>query len=86
MDHDLLYLLSMTMLYPLFQASDIFEQYPSDISYDDLIEKVNVYLGDRYEYFQYLLNNEIQLKHASISSLMQCIVLYLGQELTVRLG
>ena len=55
MDHDLFYILSMTMLYPLFQRSDIFELYPSKISYDDLLHKAKGYLGDRYEYFQYLM-------------------------------
>jgi len=54
MDHDLFYILAMTILYPLFQSSDVYSLYPSNLELQDLRQKAKVYLGDRYEYFLYL--------------------------------
>lgn len=58
MDHDLFYILTMTSLYPLFRNSDIFPLYPSSLTVAELMKKAEVYLGDRYEYFLYLLAGE----------------------------
>ncbi|MDJ0617627.1 MAG: hypothetical protein QNJ63_12930 [Calothrix sp. MO_192.B10] len=56
MDHDLFYILAMTMLYPLFCESDVFALYPSNLTLEQLMKKAEIYLGDRYEYFLYLLH------------------------------
>ena len=55
MDHDLFYLLAMTSIYPLFCDSDLARLYPSEINMSKLLKKAETYLGDRYEYFLYLL-------------------------------
>ncbi|AFY40092.1 hypothetical protein Lepto7376_3946 [[Leptolyngbya] sp. PCC 7376] len=57
MDHDLFYILAMTILYPLFQKSDVFKLYPSSLTEGDLMKKAKNYLGDRHEYFLYLLED-----------------------------
>ena len=56
MDHDLFYIVAMTNLYPFFCESDVFRLYPSNLSLEQLMKKAEVYLGERYEYFLYLLN------------------------------
>ena len=61
MDHDLFYILAMTSLYPLFRNSDIFRLYPSSLSWEDLMKKAEVYLGERYEYLLYLLEGKSAL-------------------------
>ena len=58
MDHDLFYILAMTSLYPLFRESAIFRMYPSSLTEEDLMKKAEVYLGERYEYFLYLLDGK----------------------------
>lgn len=58
MDHDLFYILAMTSLYPLFRNSEIFRLYPSSLTEKDLMQKAEVYLGERYEYFLYLLEGK----------------------------
>ena len=55
MDHDLFYILVISVLYPLFQQSKLAEQYPSELSLDDLMGKAERYLGERYEYLEYLM-------------------------------
>ncbi len=55
LDHDLFYVLAMTSVYELFRESDIMARYPSELTGDELMEKARRYLGERYEYFQYLL-------------------------------
>jgi len=57
MDHDLFYILVLTTLYPLFQKSDIFQLYPSGLTEENLLEKAKIYLGERYEYLLYLLDD-----------------------------
>lgn len=57
MDHDLFYILTMTLTFPLFKASDLFEKYPSDLTMEDMLQKAETFLGDRYEYFLHLLNS-----------------------------
>jgi len=57
MDHDLFYILALTTLYPLFQKSDIFKLYPSGLTEEKLLEKAKIYLGERYEYLLYLLDD-----------------------------
>jgi hypothetical protein len=56
MDHDLFYILAITSLYPLFQNSDLACQYPSSLTQEQLMQMAERYLGERYEYFEYLLN------------------------------
>jgi hypothetical protein len=63
MDHDLFYILAMTSLYPLFRKSDIFRLYPSSLTLEDLMKKAEVYLGERYEYFLYLLDGQSALSN-----------------------
>jgi hypothetical protein len=55
MDHDLFYILAITALYPFFQKSALSKQYPFDLSQADLMAKAERYLGERYEYLEYLL-------------------------------
>jgi len=57
MDHDLFYVLTITLVFPLFKNSDLMEKYPCDLTLNDMLEKAATYLGKRYEYFQYLLND-----------------------------
>ncbi|MEQ9487287.1 SET domain-containing protein [Coleofasciculus sp. F4-SAH-05] len=61
MDHDLFYILAMTSLYPLFHQSDIFHQYPSNLTLENLIQKAELYLGERYEYFLYLFDEKTSI-------------------------
>ena len=55
MDHDLFYLLAMISVYPLYEESDLAQQYPSSIDQQALLKKAQNYLGERYEYLSYLL-------------------------------
>lgn len=57
MDHDLFYILTMTLVFPLFEKSDLFEQYDCNLTLDDMLQKAQNFLGERYEYFLYLLND-----------------------------
>ncbi|MEQ9370106.1 MAG: hypothetical protein RIG63_13970 [Coleofasciculus chthonoplastes F3-SA18-01] len=61
MDHDLFYILAMTSLYPLFRQSDIFHQYPSNLTMENLMQKAQVYLGERYDYFLYLFDEKTSI-------------------------
>ena len=56
MDHDLFYILTITLAFPLFKRSRLSDLYPSNLTMEDMLEKAKVFLGDRYEYFLYLLN------------------------------
>jgi hypothetical protein len=56
MDHDLFYVLTITSLFPFYRDSDLASAYPSDLTVDELLSKAEKYLGDRYEYFLYLLH------------------------------
>lgn len=51
MDHDLFYVLAITSLFPLFRRSGLFLRYPSRLTVDDLLQKAERYLGDRFDYF-----------------------------------
>lgn len=56
MEHDLFYVMAITALYPLFCRSALSEKYPDPLlTQDALLKKAEVYLGGRYEYFEYLL-------------------------------
>ncbi len=55
MDHDLFYILAMSRLFPLFQESDVFVRYPSDLREDALDGMAERFLGERYAYFRNLL-------------------------------
>ncbi|MFK7984035.1 MAG: SET domain-containing protein-lysine N-methyltransferase [Saprospiraceae bacterium] len=56
MDHDLFYILTITLAFPLFKRSNLSELYPTDLTMEDMLDKAKDFLGDRYEYFLYLLN------------------------------
>jgi hypothetical protein len=57
MEHDLLYVMAITCLYPLFSKSRIGSRYPHDtLTQEVLFNKAKKYLGNRYEYFEYLLS------------------------------
>lgn len=55
MDHDLFYILTITLVFPLFKQSGLFDLYPSDLTLEDMLQKAKNYLGKRHEYFLYLL-------------------------------
>lgn len=55
MDHDLFYILAITMLYPFYEASALGQRYPADLTLEDLLAKAERYLGERFEYLEYLL-------------------------------
>ena len=59
MDHDLFYVLSMILLVSTFQESDLGKLYPSDLTEQTLREKAEAFLGERYEYLEYLLQDSI---------------------------
>ena len=56
MEHDLFYILIMTSLFPFFRESDIGQKYGDCPSDELLMQRAKDYLGDRYEYFVYLMN------------------------------
>ncbi len=56
MDHDMFYILAITCLYPLFRDSPLGQKYPSTLTQDQLMKMAERYLGERYEYFEYLLS------------------------------
>ncbi|MFK7906071.1 MAG: SET domain-containing protein-lysine N-methyltransferase [Chitinophagales bacterium] len=56
MDHDLFYILAISQVFPLYLQSDLFKKYPTDLTMEDMLQKAENFLGDRYEYFLYLLN------------------------------
>ncbi len=56
MDHDLFYLLAIMSVYPVFCCSDLAHLYPSQLTQTDLLTRAQRYLGERYEYFSYLLS------------------------------
>jgi len=58
MDHDLFYILAISALYPFFQKSALSEKYSSNLSQSDMMAKAERYLGERYEYLEYLLNKD----------------------------
>ncbi|MCG8424012.1 MAG: SET domain-containing protein [Proteobacteria bacterium] len=55
MDHDIFYIMTLTSLQPLFATSDIGKRYPSELDAGDMWAKAERYLGDRFEYFAYLM-------------------------------
>ncbi len=59
MDRDFFYVLSITLLFPVFQASALGKRYPVNIGQDELLEKARRFLGNRYEYFLHILNNRL---------------------------
>ena len=56
MDHDLFYILAITLLFPLFAESPVGRKYPSSVTQQALFDKARDYLGERFEYFQYLMD------------------------------
>nr|VFJ48426.1 MAG: hypothetical protein BECKFM1743C_GA0114222_100597 [Candidatus Kentron sp. FM]VFJ50130.1 MAG: hypothetical protein BECKFM1743A_GA0114220_100806 [Candidatus Kentron sp. FM]VFK08087.1 MAG: hypothetical protein BECKFM1743B_GA0114221_100597 [Candidatus Kentron sp. FM] len=54
MDHDLFYILTIGLLYPLFEKDVLAAKFPFDLSQDALMAKAERYLGERYEYLAYL--------------------------------
>ncbi|WP_375559771.1 SET domain-containing protein-lysine N-methyltransferase [Bernardetia sp. OM2101] len=56
MDHDLFYVLAITMVFPLFKKSDLSSLYPCELTTEDMLQKAEHFLGERYEYFLFLLN------------------------------
>ena len=63
MPHDFFYILAITSVFDLFEKSDLMEKYPSDLTKDKFLVKAENYLGDQYEYFLYLLNNDACLTY-----------------------
>lgn len=57
MDHDLFYILVITSLFPIFEASALGKKYPACPDQATLLQRAKDHLGDRYEYFLYLLND-----------------------------
>lgn len=55
MDHDIFYIMTLTLLQPLFARSDIGKKYPSHLTEGDMWGKAERYLGDRFQYFTYLM-------------------------------
>jgi len=55
MDHDLFYILAISTLYPLFEKSALSKQFTFNLTQDELMEKAERYLGERYAYLEYLL-------------------------------
>ena len=55
MDHDLFYILALTSLRPLFERSGVGRKYPSQITDNDMWRKAERFLGERFEYFVYLM-------------------------------
>lgn len=49
MDHDLFYVLTITSLFPFYRDSNLAATYTSDLTVDELLDKAERYLGDRYE-------------------------------------
>jgi len=61
-DHDLFCIMAMTLLYPLFQKSDLFQKYPCDLTVADFDEKAKNYLGERYELYLHLMDRNCFFK------------------------
>jgi len=55
MDHDLFYILALTLLQPLFARSPVGAKYPSTITEADMLGKAERFLGERSQYLRYLL-------------------------------
>lgn len=55
MDHDLFYILALTLLRPLFERSAVGRKYPSDITDDEMWGKAERFLGNRFQYFAWLM-------------------------------
>lgn len=55
MDHDLFNVLALTLLQPLFARSEVGKKYPNDVTQQEMCAKAERFLGERYEYFEYLL-------------------------------
>jgi hypothetical protein len=55
MDHDLFYILALTLLRPLFARSAVGRKYPSDITEDEMWGKAERFLGNRFQYFAWLM-------------------------------
>jgi hypothetical protein len=59
MDHDLFYVLGMTCLQPLFERTPVGRKYPGALSEKDMWGKAERYLGNRFEYFNYLMGKSV---------------------------
>jgi hypothetical protein len=55
MDYDLFYILALTSLQPLLAKSDIGQKYPSQPTREEMWRKAERFLGERFEYFVYLM-------------------------------
>jgi hypothetical protein len=59
MDHDLFYIVALTCLRPLFERSPVGRKYPSTITEADMWGKAERFLGERMEYFAWLMNRPV---------------------------
>jgi hypothetical protein len=59
MDHDLFYILVMTATFPLFANSDLSKRYPMMFTEKDLLAKAKNYLGERFGYFEYIMDDSL---------------------------
>lgn len=57
MDHDMFYVLAITLVFDWYKSSDLGKKYPTNLTKADMLQKAERYLGDRYEYFTYMLNH-----------------------------
>jgi hypothetical protein len=60
MDHDLFYILALTILRPFFERSPVGRKFPSAITEAEMWAKAKRFLGYRYEYFTYLMGETVQ--------------------------
>jgi hypothetical protein len=54
MDDDIFYTLSILALFPLYCESDLNSIYPCECTMEDLRERAQSFLGERYQYLSYL--------------------------------
>lgn len=57
MDDEIFYSLSILNLYPLYCESDLNAIYPCECTMEDLHQRAQAFLGERYQYIKYLLEN-----------------------------
>lgn len=57
MEEDFFYVLAIVALYPLYLLSDLNHIYPANLTVHDIEHRAYEYLGERYEYLQFILNS-----------------------------
>lgn len=57
-DDPTFYTLSVLNLFPLYCESDLNAVYPAECSMDDLMERAQAFLGERYQYLSFLLADQ----------------------------